>query len=72
MWNTEKAPAQVGFIIRDKQDILPPSSTSHKDQARCADTVAPDASPDSRGTRSDPIDNLLEKLKEQRRLNWSG
>lgn len=57
------------LIIRGKQDILPLSSTSHKDQARCADM---DASPDSRGTRSDPIDNLLEKLKEQRRLNWSG
>lgn len=72
MWNTEKAPARVAFIIRDKQDLLPLSSTSHKDQARCADTVAPDASPDLRGTRSAPIDNLLERLKEQRRLNWSG
>lgn len=35
--NTEKAraaPAQEAFAIRDKQDILPPSSTCHKDQAR--------------------------------------
>lgn len=64
-------------LLHKKPPSLETNKTSshcppHEDQARCADTAAPDASPDLRGTRSDPIDNLLEKLKEQRRLNWSG
>lgn len=50
------------LIVKNKQDIFPLSSTSHKDQARPADAGA---SPDLRGMRSDPIDNLLEKLRSK-------
>lgn len=56
------APAHEALAIRDKQDVSPLSPTPQKDQARRADA---EASADFRGTRSEPIDNLLEELRSE-------